>query len=292
MRLREQKYFDKPNDGGGASGAAGAVSGDKSGTAGAQAGASAAGGSASADPAAGGAAAAVAGEAKPGTAAESGAGAAAGGAGTPKPDWKDARIAKLTHDLNAEREARRASAATPAPAQGSGESDAAFQARVDTVASQKAVQIAAQADWDRQCNSVAEQGQKEFADFGARLGAITSTVNGQDPAEVAAYNDFIAAAIETGQAHKVLYALGSDPGEYQRLSRLSPVKRAMELGVMASKLVSDKDPSGLPKPLTPIGSAGDHYEGIRPDDPKRGTKIPLKEWMKQREAQAKERGIQ
>lgn len=203
-----------------------------------------------------------------------------------KPDWRDARIAKLTHDLNAAR-------ATPVtPVQKPDETDATFQARVDEAATAKAGQMAAQADWDRQCNSVAEAGKKEFPDFNARLGTITASINAQDPAEVSAYNEVIAAAIETGQAHKVIYALGADPGEYQRIMKLSPVKRAMELGKMAMTLVNDKEPSGLPKPITPVGSGGLHYEGITPDDPKRGTKLPLKEWMKQRDAQAKERGIQ
>lgn len=206
----------------------------------------------------------------------------------PTKDWKDDRIAKLTHDLN---EARRAAAAPP-PVQKPGESEADFNARVDAAASAKATQIAAQADWDRQCNAVADAGRKEFPDFNERLGRIQATVNGQDPAEVATYNEVISAAIETGQGHKVLYALGADPAEYQRLMKLNPVKRAMEIGAMSQRLVNDKEPSGAPKPITPIGSSGEHYEGIKPDDPTRGTKLPLKEWMKQREEQARARGIQ
>ncbi len=212
-------------------------------------------------------------------------------AALPKKDWKDDRIAKLTHDLNEERRLR-AATPPPPPEQKPGETPEAFAQRVDEAANAKAVQIAAQQDWDRQCNLVAEQGKKEFPDFDARLTAITSTVNGKDPAEVAAYNEVIAAAIETGEAHKVLYALGSDPGEYQRLMKLSPVKRAMELGKMAVTLVNEKEPSGMPKPITPVGSGGTHYEGITPDDPKRGTKLPMKEWMKLREKQAQEKGIQ
>lgn len=209
----------------------------------------------------------------------------------PKKDWKDDRIAKLTHDLNEERRTK-AAALPPPPVQNAGETPEAFQARVDEAATVKAGQIAAQVDWDRQCNAVAEAGKKDYPDFVARLGAIQATINPKDPAELAAYNEVIAGAIETGQAHKVIYALGSDPGEYQRIMKLSPVKRAMELGTMAAKLIADPEPSGLPKPITPVGSGGVHYEGITPDDPKRGTKLPMKEWMKQREQQARERGIQ
>lgn len=209
-----------------------------------------------------------------------------------KPDWRNDRIAKLTHDLNEERRNKAAAPVVPAPAQGAGESPEAFQKRVDEAATIKARDLAAQADWDRQCNEVADAGKKDYPDFLARLSVIQSSFNPHDPAEFAAYNDVIAAAIETGQAHKVIYALGADPGEYQRLMKLSPVKRAMELGTMAAKLVADPEPSGLPKPITPVGSGGVHYEGIAPDDPNRGMKLPKKEWYAQREKQAQERGIQ
>jgi hypothetical protein len=175
-----------------------------------------------------------------------------------------------------------------APQQQPGETEAQFNQRVN----ERAAQMAAAADWDRQCNAVAEQGRKDFPDFNARLTAITATINGQDEAEVVAYNEVIAAAMETGQAHKIIYALGADPGEYQRLMKLSPVKRAMELGTMAAKLVNEKEPSNLPPPINPINSRGEHYEGITPDDPKRGTKLPMKEWMRLREEQARAKGIQ
>lgn len=208
----------------------------------------------------------------------------------PKKDWKDDRIAKLTHDLN---EARRAAAnPPPPPVQNPGETEAQFQARVDEAANAKAGLMAAQADWDRQCNAVAAAGKEEFPDFDARVKAITSTLNPQDQAEVDAYNGVIAAAIETGAAHKVLYALGSDVAEYQRLMKLSPVKRAMELGKLAVGLVNEKQPSNLPKPITPVSSGGVHYEGIAPDDPQKGMKLPKAQWYKMREEQARAKGIQ
>ncbi len=207
----------------------------------------------------------------------------------PKKDWKDDRIAKLTHDLN---EARRAAAAAPPPVIAPGETEAQFQARVDEAANAKAGVLAAQADWDRQCNSVAELGRQEFPDFDARIKAMNSTINPQDQAEVIAQNEIISAAIETGAAHKVLYAIGSDPAEFQRLMKLSPVKRAMELGKLAVTLVNDKPPSNLPKPIVPVNSGGVHYEGIAPDDPQKGMKLPKGQWFKMREEQARAKGIQ
>lgn len=214
----------------------------------------------------------------------------AGAAPPKKTDWKDDRIASLTFQLNEER--RTKAAATP-PAQTPGETDADFARRVDEAATAKAGQMAAKVDWDRQCNIVAEQGKKEFPDFIPRITAIRASFNQEDPNEVAMYNELVATAMETGQAHRILYALGSDPGEYQRLMQLSPVKRAMEIGTLAQKLVASPEPSGAPKPITPIvGSNGEHYEGIAPDDPKRGTKLPKAQWFKERQKQADERGLQ
>lgn len=275
MRLRAQKVFDKPNDGA----AAPPVPTETP---------------ASPEPAA--PPAAVAGNPPAPPAAAAPPAPAAGADGQPpkpaKPDWREERIGKLTHDLNEARRQIAAAAAAPAPVQNAGESEAAFQQRVEEAAQAKAIAMAAEQDWNRQCNAVADAGKAEFADFNARLGAIQASINSQDANEVAQYNEIIAAAIETGQAHKILYNLGGDPGEYQRLVKLSPVKRAMELGVMASKLVSSPEPSGAPRPITPVGSTGTHYEGIRPDDPKTGMKLPKAEWFKQREEQARAKGIQ
>ena len=275
MRLRNQILYDKPDDGGAAAPDAAAL-------------AAAAADKAKADAAAADKTATDKAAADKKTADDA---APAPANPPPKKDWKDDRIGKLTHDLN---EARKALAAkeTPAPVQKPGETEAAFNARVDEAANAKAAQIAAQNDWNRQTGDVVEKGTKEFPDFNDRVKAITASINVQDPAELAAYNAVVAGAMETGEAHKIIYALGSDPGEFQRLMKLTPVKRAMELSKLALTLTNDKDPSPLPKPITPVGSSGVHYEGITPDDPKRGMKLPKSEWFKQREAQAREKGIQ
>lgn len=212
----------------------------------------------------------------------------------PEKDWKMNRIDQLTAQLNEERRLR-AAAVVPAPTPKPGETEADFQAQVDAAANEKAGQIAAVQDWNSRCNSVADKGKAEFPDFAARLGAIQGVINNQDAADVTQYNEVLASAMETGHAHKVLHELGENPGQFRELMNLSPVKRAQRLATMTAKYAppeSEPDPSWAPKPITPVGGRGVHYDGIKPDDPTNGTKLPIGEWMKQREKQAEAAGIQ
>lgn len=211
--------------------------------------------------------------------------------------WKDKRIAELTAKLNAAKAAVPVTVAAPAP----GETPEAFAARVDEAANAKAVEIAAINDWNSRCDAVASQGHKEFPDgaaapsFKARLAACQSVVNPGDAGEVGQFNSVLAAAMETGQAHKLIYALGEKPEEMQRIMRLSPMKMAIEIANRAAKLGAGpvaEEPSGAPAPITPIKGGGAHYEGIDPSNPTNGTKLPIGEWMKQREKQAAAAGIQ
>ena len=209
----------------------------------------------------------------------------------PKPkseDWRDRHIAELTARLNAE---RIKTAAAPKPA----DPDSDFETRVATEAEARAAEIARVTEWNRQCNDVAAAGRAVHTDFDERIAAVRAVVNGQDPTEAAQYNDVLSAAIETGKAHQLIYSLGENPGEVRRLMALSPTKRAMELATMAAKIDAAPpapEPSAAPKPITPVGSRGLHYDGIAPDDAARGMKLPKAEWFKQREKQVQERGLQ
>lgn len=212
----------------------------------------------------------------------------------PKPDWRESRIAELTAKLNKEKELRQAAESrvptTPAAQTSPGVSEAEIAARVSTEA-QRLAQIAA---WNEACNAVASNGGKKFSDFNERLRAVQGVVNHQDETEAAQYAELLSAAIETGKAEDLIYSLGANPGEVTRLMRMSPVKRAVEVAMMAARLetAAAPEPSSVPKPVTPLGSRGLHYDGLKPDDPANGTKLPISEWMKQREKQAEERGIQ
>ena len=216
---------------------------------------------------------------------------------TPKPeDWRDRRIAELTHKLNEERKKTPPVAAVvppPVPSQAPGESEASFNQRVADTATEM-VRIDA---WNKHCNDVAAAGAKEFTDFGTRLAGVKTVVNDRDMAEVQAYNDVLAATFEAaeGNAHKLLYSLTENPGEFRKLMEMSPTRRAVELTRKADKLgqsPTEPEPSGAPRPITAVSSRGLHYDGIKPDDAVNGAKLPIGEWMAQREKQAAERGIQ
>ncbi len=206
-------------------------------------------------------------------------------------DWRDARIAELTAKLNAERLKKAPVAAAPAPVKNVGESQAEFDARVNA----RAAELAAGAAWDSKCNTVFDAGKAEFPDFADRVAAVSALVDGQDPVEVQQYNEVLATAMETGKAHQIIHQLGEKPGEFKRLMGLPPVKRAMEIASMAGKLEAAEgapEPSKAPKPITPIGGKGVHYDGIAPDDAARGMKLPKATWFAEREKQARERGMQ
>lgn len=202
----------------------------------------------------------------------------------PKRDWKDDRIAELTAKLHDERKKKVAEVLPPKP----GESQEDFDRRVG----QEATRLAAANEWARQCNAVIETGKAAHPDWQAKVDKIRALVDPQDPQEVQRYNDFLAATMETGQAHEVLYSLSDNPGEARRLMALSPVKRAQAIATLIAEAKVAKEPSGAPEPITPIGSHAAHFADISPDDVDRGMQLPKAEWFARREKQAEERGLQ
>lgn len=207
----------------------------------------------------------------------------------PKSDWRDARIAELTAKLN---QAKAAKVELP---KGAAESEEQFNARVESRAKVLADEALVTRTFNERCTDAAKSATTAHPDFTERFNQVKSVINGADEAEVVAYNSVLAAALETPNPGEVLYDLSADPGEFRRIMSLPPVRMGVELATRAAKLgvtPPAPEPSALPKPITPIGSRGEHYEGIAPDDANRGTKLPLKEWMARREAQVKERGLQ
>lgn len=219
-----------------------------------------------------------------------------------KADWRDGRIAELTGRLAREKEARERAEAAAVPPAGTvppvvkpGETPEAFEARVTAEATRRAGEIAAASDWNSRCEAVNSEGKKDFPDWTDRLNACKDVVDWNDRTEIVQYNEVLAAAMETGHGHRIIHQLGSDPGEVRRLMGLPPIKRAVAVAQMGGKFTPPPeapDPSKVGKPITPIGSKGLHYEGITPDDAERGMQLPKDQWMKMREAQVTERGIQ
>ncbi len=197
----------------------------------------------------------------------------------PAEDWRDKRIAQLTAKL---REAQAKPAAPTDPAPGSATlAEAEINRRASVLAAQQAFVAKVQ-----EADSV---GRSAYQDFDARVGAVKALVNQYDPAEVSAYNQLLGVALETGEAPRLLYELGSDrarAAELLALANTNPAKLAIEMAKMAL-VKGDPVPSGAPRPISPITPKGASHTEIDPTDPIRADKLSTAEWMKRREAQAR-----
>ena len=214
----------------------------------------------------------------------------------PQPDWKDGRIRELAakngdaqrriEQLTAEIEANKAKPAvqqTPPVAAGFDE------AEVDRRASAKATAMAATALFNQRCNDAVSEGQKVYgaSEFDSRVREVRAL----ESLNPEGYANFLAAALETGEASKLLYALGGDKDAAARLMALPPIKMALELGRLslsdeAPKQRGEADPSETPKPIRALGGGrGTHQEAIDPRDTERSDKLSDDEWFARRNAQ-------
>lgn len=198
----------------------------------------------------------------------------------PQEDWRDKRIAKLASD-KAELAQRLAAFEKP---KAEGEAPAMLtQADVDRLANERAGVIAARAEFDARCNAAATEARKSFPDFNARVAELAKIVDQNDPKQTKRYDEFLEAALETGEAGKIIYAMGGDLNEAERILALSPVKRAAELTAMArgeAPIVSN-----LPKPITPLAGKNSGPGEIDPGNPVAADKLSSAEWHKRRNAQ-------
>lgn len=202
---------------------------------------------------------------------------------TPKADWRDKQIAK-GHARQKELQARLAEAERERDELRSGRGQSGLtQADVDRLASEKAAQLASEQTFTKDVQNLAADGKAAFPDWDSRVTSLAQLVDQNDPASVNSYAAFIGAALETGEAAKIIHTLAGDLDEAQRILELSPVKMGIELGKLA--LREPSEPSKAPRPIRPVnGSAASHSE-IRPDDPDRADTLSTAEWMRRRNAQ-------
>lgn len=108
--------------------------------------------------------------------------------------------------------------------------------------------------FNKQCNEAVTSGRAAHADFDrVVLQQLASFSPAFDPvsARPVLPQPLVEAALETGEAHEVLYALGQDAALAERLMRLPPIKQAVEIAKFHEKLVAQRAPS------TDEGEAGD-----------------------------------
>lgn len=190
--------------------------------------------------------------------------------------WFTRRIDELTfHRREAERENERLKAelqrlSQPQDGQGNPQPKPPMtQADIDRLVEQRAAERAQQAEFDRSCNAIYEQGSKAFPDFDASLGNFR-LLGGLPPT-------LVEAAVETGEGAKVLYELGRNPDEAARILALTPARMAVAVAKIASRPPAPPPVSKAPSPIKPIAASG-RVE----TDP---NKMSAAEWMAWREKQ-------
>jgi hypothetical protein len=148
---------------------------------------------------------------------------------------------------------------------------------------ERAAALAATQEFNRRCNEAAEVGRRAFPDFDTRVQKLVGLVDNNDPMAVSTYNSFLSAAMETGEASKLIYGLGGDLNEASRILSLNPIRMAVELTKMSSRPVQEI--SSAPRPINPAASMGvNNRTALGADNPD-SDNLTTEEWMRRREEQ-------
>lgn len=144
----------------------------------------------------------------------------------------------------------------------------------------EAQQRAGEADFNAQCNVEATKGKEVYSDWDQTLANFNMLGGLSRP--------FLEAALETGKAHEVIYALGKDMNKTSELFALSPLKQAVAITKFAAELAAKptgKSVSSAPSPITP--KVGGKNSGPNPslDD----ENLSMADFIKLREEQTKGR---
>lgn len=220
----------------------------------------------------------------------------------PRQDWRDRRIGEQQQRLRernariAELEAQLASQGQPPqPGQGPGnqpyvqqQPTAPQQGDIQRQINEAAARLAANNVFTDRCNEVAQQGRRVYTNFDQRVQRLVGLVDAQDPIQVNHYNDFLKAAMQTGQAPRLIFELGGNLDEASRIMAMDPVGMTYELTRMSMRTGSEA--SAAPAPLTPIASAAQSNRTmVQPDDPETADTLETSEWMRRRTEQMQTR---
>lgn len=128
--------------------------------------------------------------------------------------------------------------------------------------------------FNAKCNSVYEEGTDEFNDFGEAIKTLTTLGM--------LHRDFLELVTDLDDSHKILYYLGTNPEEADRIQNLTPAKQALALAKLeAGKPVKkevvkeEKKISKAPAPIKTVDAnsgknssawATKYYEGMPQDE--------------------------
>lgn len=137
-----------------------------------------------------------------------------------------------------------------------------------------AAQIAAQNEFNKQVGDEVQRGRGAHADFDQvaanlqRFGELPRT--------------FVEAALATGKGADVMYALGGDIAEADRILSMSPMAQAVALAQLAGTIKAPEPPKKVTSaaaPIVPKVGSGSGKNTPSLDDPN----LPVADWIKLRE---------
>lgn len=136
----------------------------------------------------------------------------------------------------------------------------------------------AQQRFAEEAQKVYENGKKDFEDF-EQVMSTYKTIGGLHP-------NALAAAIEIGNAHKVLYTLARDPNEAYRVMQLSPAAQAAALAKISTSLGREQG-GKVSKAKEPVGAVVDGNGADNRSDAEKmsDSNLSMAEWSKLRHAQ-------
>jgi hypothetical protein len=208
---------------------------------------------------------------------------------TPEPaeDWRDKEIkrkhAKLKETERETERLRKENEDLRALAQGRADGKEAPPAPQPATQSQDDIQRAArvlrdQERYQEQLQVTNSAGEKDYGDKWGKALDKLSTFGQVDPADMTAI-------LNTDNPAKVLFELGNNPAEYQRLMDLPPAKRLTEI-VKISMKEAPKPAPNISKAPPPTESVGNR---VNPEVDLRSEKVSDSDWYAVRQKQKEER---
>src|SRR5690606_25080477 len=111
---------------------------------------------------------------------------------------------------------------------------------------QEAQKLVQKQQFDERCNQTYTQGVSEFQDFDSALQNLHLVgISPQALADITTMPD----------SHKILYQLGKNPDNAERILAMSPMQMGIELAKLSTAAPAQKPVSKAPAPISPVGGA-------------------------------------
>jgi hypothetical protein len=154
--------------------------------------------------------------------------------------------------------------------------------RAEVLAEERANAKVASRSYDNDANAVVTAGKSQFGEkeFMERVERLKEIRDPEDVEEIKQYSRLIGALMKTGEAPRLIHALGDDLETASRLMRLD----GFELGLEVAKFAAKEPPAsvtGAPKPITPVGNRGRNHEPLKAEAAE-GDRLTTAEWMRRR----------